>query len=147
MSDHEVAVSIDDQEVRHVEDMDKHLKWLVWNWHSSETSLATPEDRQWWEFWKIDKSRKKGLLVVGRYLLEGLDDFIRIATSKGNTLKYKATILDSVSSLYDTVITGAKIPWWMRPFSNSLKTLVINVLASLLIDYIVKRYTCSWSLK
>lgn len=140
MSDHEVAVSIDDQEVRHVEDMDQHLKWLMWNWNSSETAEGTPDDRQWWQFWKIDKSRKKGLLVVGRYLLEGLDDFIRIAKSKGDPLTYKATILDSAGSLYDAVITGAKIPWWMKPFGGSLKTLVINVLASLLIDYIVKRY-------
>jgi len=140
MSNHEVAVSIDDQEVRHVKDMDQHLKWLVWNWSSSETSADTPDDRQWWEFWKIDKSRKKGLLVIGRYLLEGLDDFVRIAKSQGNPLEYKATILNSIGSLYDAVITGAKIPWWMKPFGSSLKNLVINVMASLLIDYIVKRY-------
>ena len=140
MSSYEVAVSIDNQEAQHVEDMDQHLKFLMWNWNSSETSADTPEDRQWWEFWKIDKSRKKGLLVVGRYLLEGLDDFIRIAKSKGNPITYKATILDSVGSLYDAVITGAKVPWWVKPFKGSLKSMVINVLASLLIDYIVKRY-------
>ena len=141
MSEYEVAMSIDDQEVRHDEDMDTHLKWLLWNWQSTETSEATPEDRRWWEFWKIDKSRKKGLLVVGRYLLEGLDDFVRIAKSKGNPLDYKATILAAAGSLYDAVIKGAKIPWWMKPFGGSLKTLVINVLASLLIDYIIRRYS------
>ncbi len=141
MSDHEVAVSIDNQSILPDNDMDQHLKYLLWNWHSEETSTDTLKDRQWWEFWKVDQSRKKSLLVVGRYLLEGLDDFVRIATSKGNPIEYKATIMDATGSLYDTVITGAKTPWWMKPFSGSLKVLVINVLASLLIDYIIKRYT------
>jgi hypothetical protein len=139
MNDHEVAVSIDGQEPYKRSDIYPHLRYLEWNWNTTEVS---EHDRAWWEFWKIDTKRKKGLLVVGRYLLEGLDDFVRIATSEGNPLDYKATILNAMESLYDTVIQDAKLPWWMRPFSGSLKILFINILASLLIDYIVKRYEC-----
>ena len=136
----EVAVSIEDQEVMFVEEIDDQLKWLIWNWESNEVSEDTPPERRWWEFWKIDNSRKKSLLVVGRYLLEGLDDFIKIARSKGDPLNYKATIMAAITTLYESVIKSAKMPWWLKPFGGSLQTLVINVLASLLIDYIVRRY-------
>ncbi len=141
MKYNEVSVSFDKQEVKHVEGIDKQLKWLLWNWNSSEVSTDTPPDRQWWEFWKTDGSNKKGPLVVGRYLLEALDDFIKIIIYEGNNpLDYKATIINSISALYDTVINDAKIPWWIKPFKGSLKKIIINVLASLLIDYIVAKH-------
>jgi hypothetical protein len=140
MNEHEVAFSTEGQEVVLDDHMEQHLRWLQWNWDSEKTSDETPPDRRWWEFWKIDKSRKESLLVVGRYLLEGLDDFIKIAKSKGNPLEFKATILATMANLYDTVMISAKLPWWLKPFGGSLKSLVINVVASLLIDYIVRRY-------
>jgi len=137
----DVEVAYNETEVKIVPAMDDHLKWLIWNWNSDEVSDETPDDRRWWEFWKVDASRKKSLLVVGRYLLEGLDDFIRIASAKGNPLNYKATIISSASSLYDTVISDAKFPWWMKPFGGSIKELIIKVIASLLIDFIINRYS------
>ena len=140
MSEHEVAVSVDNLEIKYVRDIDTHLKWLMWNWNSSETSSFTPDDRQWWQFWKTDASQKNSLLVAGRYILEGVDDFVRIAYAKGNPLDHKATILYTTGMLYDTVIHDVKIPWWMRPFKSSLKELIINVVISLLVDYITKHY-------
>jgi len=140
---YEIAVPVEGQEVVYNEPLDNHLKWLMYNWNSAEvaTGATEQEGREWWEFWKVDEARKRELLVIGRYLLEGLDDFVRIAHSQGgNTMGLKATILASVSSLYDTVITSAKMPWWVKPFGKSVKTLVINVVASLLIDFIIRRY-------
>jgi len=141
MNETEVVFSTEDQEVKACPSMDQQLKFLIWNWHSKETSTETPPNREWWEFWKVDEKRKRSIRVIGRYLLEALDDFVRIAmVQTHNTIELKATILASISALYDTVITGAKLPWWVKPFGKSVKTLVIDVLASLLIDYMIRRY-------
>ena len=126
--------------------IEKQLHWLLYNWSSEEMSAETPEDRQWWEFWKVDKERKRGLLVIGRYLLEGLDDFVRIARSETANSKelpvaYKDDILGALTSLYNAVIADAKMPWWVKPFAKSVKNIVINVLGALLIDYIMNKYS------
>jgi len=144
MSEYEVSIPIKNQRV-FSKVLQQQLNWLVWNWHSKEMAVETPPDRRWWEFWKLDKTRQTSLLVIGRYLLEGIDDFVRIASSKssGKPGYYKLTILDATGSLYDTVIRDAKLPWWSRPFGGSIKTLFINVIASLLIDYIIRHSTSS----
>lgn len=59
----------------------------------------------------------------------------------------KATVLDAISSIYDNVIVGI-MPIWLRPFSGPIKTLIINVLISHLIDVFVEKYNNgSWSPK
>jgi len=122
--------------------IDKHLNWLLWNWNSEEMSDETPDDRQWWEFWKVDKERKKNLQTIGRYLLEGLDDFVRIARSEAShdPMAYKDTILGALKSLYDAVIADAKMPWWVKPFGNTVKAIVVNVIGALLIDFLMSKY-------
>jgi hypothetical protein len=98
--------------------LEQHSRWLQHAWNSTETA-DIPDDRRWWEFWRVDKSRKRDLSVIGRYL---------------------PPILAAIGTLYDTIIVDAKIPFWLKPFRGSLKTIVINVLASLLIDFIVEHY-------
>jgi hypothetical protein len=119
--------------------LEQHSRWLQHAWNSTETA-DIPDDRRWWEFWRVDKSRKRDLSVIGRYLLEGLDDFIKLANQQGRVLDHKTPILAAIGTLYDTIIVDAKIPFWLKPFRGSLKTIVINVLASLLIDFIVEHY-------
>ena len=122
-----------------------HLHRLLYNWHSEEMSADTPESRMWWEFWKTDPEQKRSLLVIGRYLLEGLDDFVLIARTETaveeeDPSSYKDTILEAITSLYNAVMVDAKIPWWVKPFGNSVKNIIINVIGSLLIDYIMNKY-------
>jgi hypothetical protein len=136
-----MEVSLKSKSLIYSRGINKHLDWLIFNWDSKEVSAEIPEDRQWWEFWKINQEEKKNLLVIGRYLLEGLEDFIdlAIAESDDEILEYKMTILSSMSTLYDRVIKDANIPWWIKPFSSYLKDIVINVIISLLFDFLIKK--------
>jgi len=135
----EVAVPTDNQDVVLCEKINKHKNWLVWSWHTDEVSV---NDKEWWEFWKLNADEKKSLIVVGRYLLEGLDDFVTIARSENSNdpFSLKKTILLAMDSLYDTVMKDAKTPWWFAPFKGTVKGIIINVIFSLLIDYILNKY-------
>lgn len=135
---HQVVFPIANQELILDNDINQQLKWLMWSWHSKEMTNVI-DGRQWWEFWKIDAKHKTDLLVIGRYLLEALDDFVRIAilNADNSPWEYKSTILDALSTLYDVVMKEAETPWWLMPFGGSLKNLIIEVLASLLIDFLI----------
>lgn len=129
----------------------EQLSFLVFNWNSEEVSEHLPEDRKWWEFWKINPEIKKDLHTVGRYLLEGIDDFIQIVFAqqdpKSTNLEpqeWKDDILKAASLLYNVVIQDAKIPWYMLPFKSSIKTILIDVAASVLIDYLIRKYSKNW---
>lgn len=120
----------------------EQLNWLIINWQSSEVSEDIPEDRKWWEFWKIDAAQKTSLNVIGRYLVEAIDDFVQIVIKYDKPFEAKyATVLDGISILYDVVIKDAKMPWWLLPFKSSVKSLLINVVASLLIEHLLRKYS------
>lgn len=135
----EVAISVEKQELKYNSGLIKQLDWLLWNWDVDEVSEKTPENRKWWEFWKLDQDQKRSLLVVGRYLIEAVDDFVNIIKKETNPSEYKATVLDSISTLYDRVIKYAKIPIWIKPFGKYVKSFIINTLCSLLIDFLLRK--------
>lgn len=56
----------------------------------------------------------------------------------------KATVLNAVGKLYDIVMNGL-LPIYLRPFSGVIKTYIINIVISSMIDWIVTKYNSgSW---
>jgi len=51
----------------------------------------------------------------------------------------KATVLEILSGLFDTVVAPA-LPSWAKPFVSAIKNYAINVLLSNMIDAIVEKY-------
>lgn len=96
----------------------------------------------WW-------SRATGAWVSAvSFIIRAVDYFIRKVDDlipKGEDKK--ATVLDALNKVYD-VIVPPLMPIWVRPFNKKIKDFVINVAASLLIDFIVSKYHGNeWSIE
>jgi hypothetical protein len=137
----QIEVAFSTGELRHHPGISEQYNWLVYSWDSEEVSENTPEERRWWEFWKLDTSQKKSLLVIIRYLIEALDDFVRIALKEENPLEYKSTVLFSMSDLYDKVIKEFTFPWYLKLFKTFFKNFFINNVCTLLFDFFIKKET------
>jgi len=102
----------------------QQLNFLVLNWNSPEilTSDVLPEDapqKHWWEFWKLDSNQKNSIQNIFRYMLEGLDDFVKILFKKyGSPTDHQDEIISAISSLYDNVVV---LPFWLKPLSSKFK--------------------------
>jgi hypothetical protein len=67
------------------------------------------------------------------YFIRKIDELIPEGEDK------KATVLDALGKVYD-VIVPTLMPIWVRPFNKKIKDFIINVVASLLVDFIVSKY-------
>lgn len=104
------------------------------------------EERQpspWWKFWK-----KVSFVAVTNFLLASLDDLIAYVDGIiFNSLDKKATVLDAMGRLYDTVVIAA-MPIWLKPFAPMIRRIIIDEVVSTAIDWIVDKYrNGSWNKK
>lgn len=120
-------------------DINGHATNLIAHWQSNEVSTI-PENRKWWEFWKIDTKRKKRLDVIFRFIIEAMDDLLNIVTNKTKeVIQYRIDIIDGISDIYDVVIADAELPWWTIPIRPTLKNIFVNILAPVLLDYMIRK--------
>ncbi|RDJ35507.1 MAG: hypothetical protein DWQ19_11870 [Crenarchaeota archaeon] len=88
-----------------------------------------------------DKGRVS-LVYVTKFLLGTLDGLIvfvdaLLSAEKGEDKK--ATVIAAVVVLYDYIVAQA-IPFWLKPFANSIKYFIIYTVISVAIDWIVSKY-------
>lgn len=91
---------------------------------------------KWWQFWKNSKiasAASKFMIDSVDALIVYVDDIIDNGPDK------KATVLAASAALYDVVVQDI-LPIWLKPFAVAVKRLFVNVLLSLLIDFIVGKY-------
>ncbi len=118
-------------EVKIIDQMEEFLNGLLEKW--LEENPPTP----WWRVWS---KAKIGFVKITAFLLNGIDELIKLAESLIESgPDKKATVMDAISRLYDLIIREA-IPIWLKPFSPAIKNFIINVVISYAIDWIVEKY-------
>jgi hypothetical protein len=113
-----------------------HVAYLANTWKMEEVPVAEiPDDRKWWQFWKVDSDRKKNLESISRYMLEALDDFVQIMLKNNGVEEHdvlRTLVIDSIESLYGDVVV---LPWWVRPMASQIKVIIINVICGVTADF------------
>ena len=85
-------------------------------------------------------SGKVPLRDVLSFMIESTDEFVvMVGSMLGSSGDVKTIVMDLVTKLYDNVIEGV-LPIWLKPFSGTIKFLIINVVLSNLIDYLIAQY-------
>jgi hypothetical protein len=142
----------------------QHTNYLILNWENPHQTVLQPVSfvdnvKTWWNTWINDPKRKEEFANIIRYLLESLDDFIAIVIENNkklftqeNVAEYnesstdpivleqksiKDSIIDSFSKLYDSMMT---LPLWLKPFSGSIRNLVVGIIAPIVLDFILRKY-------
>jgi hypothetical protein len=106
---------------------------LQWDQENAERKA----DSKWWKFWT---STKEGLMASISFLINCLD--VLIIHAKDLNLEgpdKKATVLLAAVIIYDYVVAQT-LPIFLKPFSSSIKQIVIYIVLSYMIDFIVKKY-------
>lgn len=108
--------------------LDTQINEIISNWETNKPKTS------WW-------SRAKGAWVGAvRYLVAATDYFIR--NVEGAILTgpdKKATVLDALGKVYDSIVPGF-LPIFLSPFNSKIKSFVVGVVCSLMIDFIVSKY-------
>ncbi len=93
-----------------------------------------------WEIVKVELGKKVSMIQGVKFLLGCLDELVLfVANLDLSNPDKKATVLASVSILYDYVTNGV-MPLWLRPFAKLIKDFVVNTLISVLIDWTWSKY-------
>ena len=82
------------------------------------------------------------------FMMEVIDESILLAEKIIPTgTDKKAAVMTIASRLFDYIVIQA-FPIWLQPFSGQIKSFVINILVSYLIDFIVAKYNAGfWNAK
>ncbi len=92
---------------------------------------------KWWQLWAKMKdgwfSAVRYIVAAGDYFVKTVDDLVSGGPAK------KATVLASLAEVYDAIVPML-LPLFAKPFSGKIKNFAINIVASLLIDFIVGKY-------
>ena len=112
--------------------LDEQVNEIVGLWQEDN-----PEPPKWWEFWK----RLTGQWYAAvRYIIASVDYFVRVIDDLLESgADKKASVLESLGQVYDSIVPFL-LPIFLRPFNTQIKSFVINVIASLMIDFIVGKY-------
>lgn len=94
------------------------------------------EKTPWYKPW-----RRISFTRVTAFLMKSLDDLIAYVDDyiDANGADKKATVLAAIGRLYDYVVIQA-MPVYLKPFSSSIKTYIVNDLIATAIDWIVDKY-------
>jgi len=115
----------------HVGILDPQVKKVIALWEKDN-----PKPR-WYQFWKRIQG---GWYLAVRYIIAAVDFFIREIEDKlDNGPDKKASVLAALGQVYDAIVPFV-LPIFLRPFNTQIKIFVIDVVASLLIDFIVGKY-------
>lgn len=86
---------------------------------------------------------KATTFIVG--ILDELITFVEPIIPEGGDKK--AAVLAVVGKLFDYIVIQA-FPFWLKPFAETIKAIVVNIIISHLIDFIVAKYNSGyWSMK
>jgi hypothetical protein len=105
----------------------------------AEWKASKPTGKEtWWKPW--EKLSTVQMHAASKFLINALDNLILMIDKELDSgPDKKATVLSAVSKLYDFVVAQA-VPLWLRPFSGTIKSYIINSLCSSAIDWIVDKY-------
>ncbi len=109
------------------------------------SDLISKMKQTWTDFVKKVSGKISRHQIV-QFMTHALDDLIvYLVEHEIAGADKKATVLNSMSILYDWVVVQA-MPMWIRPFSGIIKSFVINIVISNAIDWIVSKYQAgTWS--
>lgn len=83
---------------------------------------------------------KVSIREVVRFIIECTDEFVvMVGGMVGSTGDVKEIVKNCVTMLYDNIIAGV-LPIWLKPFSGTIKWVIIDVIVDNLIDYLVEQY-------
>lgn len=96
----------------------------------------TKETVPWWKFWK-----KVDLIPLVNFLINCLDDLVAYVDQIVDTsgADKKATVLLAMGLIYDYVAKEA-LPFWLKPFSQSIRAFILSVIISSVIDWMINKY-------
>ncbi len=111
--------------------LDDQIQEVIDLWNESHIAP------KWWQLWSKMKdgwfSAVRYIIAAGDYFVKTVDDLVEGGPAK------KATVLASLAEVYDAIVPML-LPLFAKPFSNKIKNFTINIVASLLIDFIVNKY-------
>ena len=73
------------------------------------------------------------LVAAGDFFIRRIDDLVEAGPDK------KATVLAALGEVYDKIV-APYLPFWLKPFNTKIKKFVIEVVASIMIDFFVGKY-------
>jgi len=91
-------------------------------------------NKSWWTL------KQRYLIEATKFLVDSLDELINfvegmIADGKDK----KAVVIMITGKLFDYIVVQS-FPIWLKPFSGIIKSIVISVIISQMIDFIVSKY-------
>lgn len=93
--------------------------------------------------WTTQVSVKDNAVAV-EFLTNAVDELIKYVEQSFSISgeEKKEMILNVFGGIYDTVVVGL-LPFWLRPFSGTIRKFVVETVANVLIDFIVAKYNAS----
>lgn len=80
------------------------------------------------------------LLAGTKFIIQSLDQMIQFVEDLiPSGPDKKAAVLAMVGQLYDKVVSPA-LPIWLKPFSGTIKSIIVDHLIANLIDFVVGKY-------
>lgn len=127
----------------------QHTNFLITQWKSEgqdktvQTVAFLDTVNSWWSKLFADTKYSDTQADVIKYLLNSVNDFVEIALKTLGTDKLKFTdlivsnMVASFAKVYDATIT---LSWYFKPFSKQIRTLVIETMCPILIEFLINKY-------
>ncbi len=109
--------------------LDGYLATLQTEWNTKDSTTTS------WFWLNTNK-----LINGTAFIISSLDKmvlFVEDLIPQGQDKKAAVTMV--VSKLFDTIVITA-MPFWLRPFSSIIKSVVMDSIVSSAIDFVVKKY-------
>lgn len=124
--------------------------FLVQSWKNPNQQTVQPVSflssmTGWWNAWINDPAQKARLDNIIRYLVEAVDDFVNIVLNDLKPEEASAQqsvvlgyIKESFTAVYDATIV---LPWWLKPFGGRVRTLAIEVICPVIVNFLLSKYS------
>ena len=90
--------------------------------------------KSWWKGIEGSWFQAAGYVIAAvDYFIRKIEELVPVGADK------KATVLEAMSSVYDVIVL-ALLPFYLKPFNKRIKAFVIDVIASMMIDFLVDKY-------
>lgn len=90
------------------------------------------------------KLSQKYLINITKFLVDSLDELINFVENLIPEGKdKKAAVLAVIAKLFDYIAVQT-FPLWLKPFSNTIKAIVVYIICSQVIDFIVAKYNAGY---
>lgn len=113
--------------------LESYLNDLKTRWNQEN-----PGNKSWWRVSQLY------LIKATSFILSILDElilFVEPLIPEGSDKK--VAVIAMTSKLFDYIVTQA-FPIWLKPFSKTIKEIIINVIVSHLVDFIVAKYNSGY---